>query len=270
MASRATWRRVPGDPRSRLGWLAREGPRWVDRLLKKALLAIGILALYALLVGGGATFVLAALAFCAVLSAAFPSREENPPFAEPSPCPVFAGTVEILRDGALLGEDRAIVTLSDGWLLAEGHRTTFALRRNDVSHLAHEDGVEVLWLDGGLELRLKCHRIRDAGGERPYSFRDHPGAKVRFAGFEHDLGDWHRGEFAVGEPTMPPDRPHPSSFARSSLDLAVAAAGSATALAMLFALGPLWGLGAFFLTPGPRLPESIRSFVRLRRVARRL
>ncbi len=262
MATRANWRPVPSDPRSRLGWIARETPRWAVLVLKKALLGVAALAIYAAISGAVPAFLLAALAFAALI-AVVPGPPKGPVVADPAPGALFSGVVEIRREGALLGDDRAAAMFVDGWLHVEGFRVAFALRGDDVAGVIEPGLATVVRLVDGTELRFRMAAVLQPDG------RNDRRRKVDSFSFHRQLRRWREGMLADGDSVLPPDQPHPSAFARATTELTVATFGTFATLLVFVALGPAWGVASILLVPGPPLIETIQNVVRLRRTVRR-
>ena len=282
MASRASWRNVPGEPCSRLGWAAREGRRVGSSLLKRARLVIAAFALYAAMTGATLAFWAFVAAFVAVANA-IPDRPQGPQGAEPSPGATFAGTVEIWWGDTLLGIDEAVVTFVDGWLHVEGMRTAFALSRADVeprpepiASLLAGIGEGIAQMPGlarpvpRLIRSTRTNRLHLADGTQlRFDLRPGRGDGSRYVVFAQSLARWLEDAPAFGESVLPPDRPHPSVPVGAVLDVTVAALGTVLGFGVATFCGFGWGVLALLLVPGPSLLFAARSLVRLRRYQRR-
>ena len=221
MRSRATWRIRQKDPRNWLGWLARDPlapARWVAGNGAKVLR----LAAFAEMVGG--QWLAAALLFIfasapeGVVSSLdaiwggrihLKARRFSPrplPVSElltlPSPEPSFPCRIEILNRGTLVGTDIGIVTFLEGWLHYEGHRTSFSLRRSDVS----ERSGERLNLAEGGTVAFEPHDWIELGDTVEFDLKKRFGANLR---------SWMRSDAPVGEPILPPLTFHSSGVLRA-------------------------------------------------------
>ncbi len=120
-----------------------------------------------------------------------------PPPAAPYPC-----RVEVRKRGVVLGIDMGVVTFLDGWLHYEGLRTSFSLRKADVS--AHsEDRLELLeggWIVFGPQDTLAAGEFTEVG---------------LAARFRANLASWMRSDSAEGEPILPPITAHSTGIARA-------------------------------------------------------
>ena len=129
----------------------------------------------------------------------FPDRLA-PLLPDPAPEGQFRVSVEYRRDGIVTGRDEMALTTVDGWLHAEGVRSYFALRPEDVRRLKIDSTTQV-------DLSRRARFVLSDGGEIWLSRID-------------DLADvalsrWHRPrESMAGEPTFPPARVHPQELAR--------------------------------------------------------
>lgn len=121
-------------------------------------------------------------------------------------------TLLIERDGLALGEDRGILTASEGWLRFAGQRSNFALRFQDVWSYSYERRSD-LFVNG---LGPKWHQFRINGdvNQRVY---------IRSIGdskpLESTLSSWEssRTNVATGEPIFPPIEPHCDAYRLADL-----------------------------------------------------
>ena len=147
MADRAVWRTRQDDPRTWIGWAARDGSRWGEQGLRKCLLAVLFIAGYCFFTARPFPCLLS-LAALVPLSGAFPKPQGAPETADPAPRIVFSGLVEVAREGVLLGEDRVVASFVDGWLVVEGLRTSFALRSTDLVEGTDGSRWDIVLTDG--------------------------------------------------------------------------------------------------------------------------
>ena len=284
MATRAVWRRVPGDPRSTLGWVWRDRQRLILMGLHRAHLALALLALWALAVHRGIVLIPLGLAAFALITL-FPGPEPGPEAAEPSPGHAFRGQVEISRGGVWLGEDAVVATFVDGWLHVEGLRTGFALRSEDLAGLAPTNGFHygaavfldgmgraivprppASWADQALLGRIL---LRD-GTELRFHVRptlppSRPGEIFRIT-FESNLQHWSREASPVGDSILPPDCPHPVTWARACVHFTVSWLSLLAALFVAWFSGIVPATLILLLVTSPSLFRAVRAFDRLRRV----
>ena len=251
MATRAVWRTLPEDPRSALGWLARDGRHWGVGLLRRALFLVPVVALYAFFAGLPLAFLMLLAAFGALVLLV-PRPPRGPALAEPSPGPAFVGRVEVRRGGAFLGEDEVAVTFVDGWMVVEGLRTAFSLSGVDVLGTARSDPRQLALTDGtALRFRLVPQILSRSA-----------------VPFSAELARWRERPVALGEAVLPPDRPHPGAATRVATEAFVALFGTLAGFTVTVLAGFGWGVLTLMLVPGPSLYEAISGLFRLRRVAR--
>ena len=282
MANRAVWRGRPDDPRTVLGWAWLDRRRWSRHFLNRAAIAIGAVAFYA----AGTEQLVASLVFVLALVPLWmiplPSLP-GPVAAEPSPGIDYVGTIEVWRAKTFLGEDRMVATFVEGWLHVEGLLTAFAIRADDVMG-GDPRRSDVIRLSDGTELRFQiarqgppCSELSKGLSEGRAAFKDglaegrgsFSRAEVLHRvgllpiPFDRMLKTWRTEAVPSGESILPPDRVHPSAWARTSTDLVFSALGlSLTALTTVFC-----GIGCGFLVlillPGLELPCAMVQVLRL-------
>jgi len=118
----------------------------------------------------------------------------------PSPAPVEAFPVafDLSYQGVVTGRDEGIASFVEGWLYVEGLRTGFSLRPLDAKRIgAMPEGSEAFDLPGGQRITLRA--LGSASDRLTF------GETVRV---------WYRFTVgvAVGEPTLPPLRVHPTAI----------------------------------------------------------
>ncbi len=191
--SRAEWRRRGDDPATALGWWWRGV--WERRVLLLALLPFAVCGAIGRVGGGWGWFALAAANFAFLM--ARPARASDRLRAllpDPPPPGQFRAQVAYRRDGVTTGRDEMALTVVDGWLYAEGLRSHFALRPEDVATTPGKMGEDyALALTDGSKVVLNALEDRD----------------------RRALEGWRKYEKRPeGEPTFPPARVHPREVAR--------------------------------------------------------
>ncbi len=197
---RAVWRARPNDPRTVLGWAARDGgygklPLWLAFLMMAALGALSTWTPWALLAAPPILL-----------------RVRRPPAQVdlgalrtlPPPGPAFDCWLKIERgsENVVTGMDEGVVTFVDGWLHYAGLRTDFSLRAADVRGLG-EDGPGPRMLLQDVTVEFVAISL------------------LQRAEFERATKLWYRSSAAEGEsPTLPPRGVHPSGVARAWLEVA--------------------------------------------------
>lgn len=191
---RAEWRQRADDPKTPLGWWWRgivEGDRFMGLQLFSLLLSMGLWFMGTpwAFMPMGVVFSLCALA-----------RRKKPParlkelLPEPAPGDQFRAFVAYRRNGQTTGTDFVALTFVGGWLHAEGVRSGFSLRAQDVQRPASGSGrTDCLILPDGGEVQL--NGLDDAGRS----------SLILWLGV---------GERVPGLPTLPPSAVHPAQFAR--------------------------------------------------------
>ena len=266
MLRRAEWRRLPGDPRSTLGWWWRES--------RLPLLLAGIVfptvALILILAIALKTTELAFIATIPILLTVFLStrvgRTRGLDLLPPSPAPVEAFPVECAfsyRD-VLTGLDHGVASFVDGWLHVEGLRTGFSVRPVDLAQVAWKPGGWcVLELPGGQRVAFRSLGTpadRETLGETVRVWRLFSGGST------------------PGEPTLPPLWVHPTARTRLLTALAVLFVGDGLLLALTVwvlaarpesfgALVPMLVAMVVVGRSGPKTVRDLRSLGKIERMA---
>ncbi|RYG27006.1 hypothetical protein EON82_01015 [bacterium] len=179
--------------------------------------------------------------------------ELSPLLPDPPPTRLFRSSVTYLNGSLELGEDEIAFSFVDGWLIGQGVRSEFALRRQDVSAVAAPiHGVGCLYLENGQRVRL--HELHAYAREAILA--------------------WHEASIPVaGEPTFPPIGIEPRQILKTRVR-----AGADVSLVLVFlwiAMG--WELiGALGLVLGSatvliglvRLGYDVADLVRYRSILR--
>ncbi len=220
---RAEWRRRADDPKGLLGWW------WRGVVFEDRFLGFQVLGAVVTLVAWfkGFSWAMMPMATTMVLGkwVRRNSRPDDlaPMLPDPAPEGQFRTKVEYRQKGLATGRDEMALTVVDGWLHAEGVRSHFALRPEDVWKLTTgSDRRGSLVLSDGSEVRLEG--------------LDDPARIV--------LQRWHRPDrWMESEPTFPPARIHPQELARRKVNAVVLAGaiGLPRFLAGLFPLHSLAG-----------------------------
>lgn len=191
---RAEWRRQADDPTGLLGWwwrgLAENGLRY-------DLLVWGCLVAFMAALAGIVWPMLPIGAYALVL-ALWGNKREPDRLAgllpDPAPSEQFRTRVIYKREEMVTGCDEVALTVIDGWLVAEGVRSYFALRPQDVIWLSIgsiSNGLLVTTDQG--EIRL--HALGEAA--------------------QGMIKRWHQPRSPIeGQPIFPPARAHPQEEAR--------------------------------------------------------
>lgn len=161
---RAEWRRRADDPKGLLGWW------WNGFWREGGLFFLQLLALILLFVGAGTnarwtplTFL--ALGVTSILAKKFTARSDTSILLPEASAESFRSSVIYRQEGISLGSDFLSLSFVDGWLYAEGLRSTFALRAQDVSDLSgkFDLGCVLTLIDGSrIDLRSPEDRERRA------------------------------------------------------------------------------------------------------------
>ena len=150
-------------------------------------------------VGGAVLFSAVALLVGAVQIA---RRRDSlrPLLPDPPPQGQFRARVSYRRDGLTTGTDEMALVFVDGWLVAEGVRSHFALRGIDVGRITGTGDLTIrLPLADGSDVRLQNIRDREGRVHVPHAL----------------FKTWQkRAEVVEGEPTLPPRFVHPQETAR--------------------------------------------------------
>ncbi len=188
---RAEWRRRADDPIGLFGWWWRGVVEagWPFYIL---LIPVSFAPIW-----NHPLFVM--LPMWAVIAATWLRRKWTPDLLgpllpDPAPPGQVRASVCFRRRGLTTGSDEMALVVVEGWLYAEGVRSHFALRRQDVREMAtasdrkgwtkHVDGSEIRLSGIGDPARIVLERWRC------------------------------RPTLIEGEPTFPPARVHPREFAR--------------------------------------------------------
>ena len=224
MLERTEWRRYADDPKTPLGWIFGVD-RWrgipIYPLVATAVAATtaireGIERLLPVGWGEPVGMIVSTSAFAILVANLSPKRRQVLA-PDPAPGAFHSTSMRIALRTQDLGMDRGNVAFNDGWLLFEGERTSFALKRDDL--------VEVHRVGDGRRLDLRSgHRLR---------FREVEEA------LRADLDRWIAGARVPGLSRLPPTDVHPERRARPM------------ALAELVSAGLLGGVVALSLTTLP-------------------
>ena len=188
---RAEWRRRADDPATLSGWWWRGASHQLSFPLCSG---VTMLLIVSGQVGGAVLFLVVALLVGAVQIAR--SRDSlRPLLPDPPPQGQFRAWVSYRRDGLTTGTDEVALVVVDGWLVAEGVRSHFALRPTDV----------------GFSPRL----VGDS-----YALRLTDGSWIAFRGLDERgrriVKAWREFENdPPGEPTFPPAGPSLPECARA-------------------------------------------------------
>ena len=211
---RAEWRRRADDPKGLLGWWGRGLIDNSERTV--AIVATGLpLSLLLTLFGLGSAWIVgvfAAVPFVVgvLLRLKGPDRLA-PLLPNPPPQGQFRAQVSYRRDGLTTGTDEMALLFVDGWLVAEGVRSHFALRGIDVGRFTGMGDLTIeLPLADGSDIRLQNIRDREGRVHVPHPL---------FRAWQK------RAEVVEGEPTFPPAHPHPQVIAPWAFWSYVASAG---------------------------------------------
>ena len=194
---RAGWRRHADDPKILLGW-------WWRGVTETRLLGwrvfLCLLGAILILTQTRWGMVPIALNFALIAFEEHFRRPDDllPLLPDPPPLGEFRARVSYHRDGMTTGTDEMALVVVDGWLVADGVRSHFALRGIDVGRIT---GM------GDLTIRLP---LADGSDVRFQNIRDREGrVHVPHALFKA----WQKqAEVVEGEPTFPPARPHPQAM----------------------------------------------------------
>ncbi len=151
---RSEWRVRGDDPKGLVGWWW-YGIVYEDRFLGLQLLGLaGIIASFLFGIAGFQLFALFAIVAMMIRKRKTPDRLAAL-LPEPAPKGQFRATISYHRDRMITGRDEMALTFVDGWLYAEGLRSNFSLRAEDISKLrTGSDRTGMLWLVDGSELRI--------------------------------------------------------------------------------------------------------------------
>ena len=192
---RAEWRRRADDPKNILGWWWRSvaESRFLFLLFAGATTC---LITYGQVAGAMLTTLLSLLVG-AVQTVRHRDRFQ-PLLPDPPPLGEFRARVSYHRDGMTTGTDEMALLFVDGWLVADGVRSHFALRGIDVGRITGMgDRTIRLPLADGSDVRLQNIRDREGRVHVPHAL----------------FKAWQKqAEVVEGEPTFPPARPHPQAM----------------------------------------------------------
>ena len=187
---RAEWRRRADDPKGLLGWWWRDASRHAPFPLISGIAT-------ALVVWGqvlGAVLLTAVSILVGTIQIVRGRDSLGPLLPDPAPQGQFRARVLYRRDGLTTGTDEMALVVVDGWLVAEGMRSHFALRPVDVGFSPRIVGDSyALWLTDGSWLAFRG--LDERGRRIIKAWRE----------FEKD---------PPGEPTFPPRFVHPQVFAK--------------------------------------------------------
>ena len=233
---RSEWRRRADDPKGPLGWwwrgvVERDRMFWVKVGLTLGLAAMMLMDQKAFT----AILLIPVLFVSAGLELRRARRRLRALLSDPAPEGQFLASVAYRRGGVTTGRDEMALCMVDGWLVAEGVRSSFALRTSDVlrPEASMDGGEPSLRLVDGSEIF-----VSDLNAREKESFRA-----------------WLRDRRPIGGGAVfPPARAHPQEIARwwAWIVASVAVAGAGGILVALFVpkgpvhLGALlaaWGIG---------------------------
>jgi hypothetical protein len=178
----------------------------------------------------------------------------SPLLPDPAPTRLFRTSIAYLDGSLVVGEDDIAFSFVDGWLIGQGVRSDFALRREDVEAVtAPIHGHGFLYLRNGQRVRLQdLHAYA-----REY------------------LLEWHEAEIpVVGRPTFPPLGIEPRQIlktqAKALSDLALLILAFPTtflAWSIVGGFGVLLGGGAIAIALS-RLGHDVADLFRYRSIRR--
>ena len=247
MSRVAVWRRRPGDPTTALGWIFSADLRLGLPSRSHVLASLFILALGMALWGavrlleghspslGPEFYVVMALGSLIVRRR--PSRDAHAalPMRAASTDALPVG-IEIREGDRVTAKEIGWIGTAEGWLVYEGLRTDFSLKRNSSrAPIVRADGVRLSFGEGRSIRFVPLPRSpKDA------SWKDPSLLPVFDA--------WLRAAIPEGDPVLPPEAVHPEAAATRVGRWFVAFVASA--LLCLFAI-PFLGLGAAWLVIVP-------------------
>lgn len=190
---RAEWRERTDDPKTPLGWwwrgFVRGGWPFDASLVAATWLLNAFVPLAWALIAGMAVKVVAGGV------GALTIRDDlKPLLTDPAIQGQFRALVTYRREEVITGRDEMALTVVDAWLVAEGVRSEFAIRPQDVRSVpgALGEGYALALSDGS---KISLRGLPDRG--------------------RRVLDAWRQYEVCTGgEPTFPPARVHPQERAR--------------------------------------------------------
>lgn len=196
---RSEWRRQADDPKMPIGWWAKGTFR--KRNLHWLFLWPTLGAAWVGLLGAGWWMLAMSLLAWSVVRT-FRINEWDPLrnlLPDPPPPGQFRASVAYRRDGVQTGTDEMALTVVDGWLYAEGVRSHFSFRREDVRDLR-------------------------TGSDRRGRLALPDGAEVLLAGIDDAARIvlerwWQSKALGGGAPTFPPASVHPEEYAKRTMGM---------------------------------------------------
>ena len=194
---RAEWRGRADDPKNLIGWWWRSVTETRFLGLRVFLILSSVVLIVAQSHWG---MVPLALNFAFKIFEARCGRPDDlqPLLPDPPALGEFRARVSYHRDGMTTGTDEMALLFVDGWLVAEGVCSHFALRGIDVGRITGMGDLTIrLPLADGSDVRLQNIRDREGRVHVPHAL----------------FKAWQKqAEVTEGEPTLPPRFVHPKVF----------------------------------------------------------